>query len=187
MIPAALLVLKPVTDFLKAIPWQVWLAIGLIAAFLLHGYMAHREGYAEAEDHYKRIIKAQNEANQKAIDEAKAAARDAERRHEKALDAVQNKLILERAIGYEERDRVINDLRAGNRRLQQRFTCPPAGRSGGVPAATTGTGADNGTGGAGFTAADAEIAFRIAADGDDAIRKLQACQAVIRADREPGR
>ena len=178
---------KLVTDFLKGIPWQVWVAIALLVLFLYHGWSAHREGYAEAEEYYKGIIKAQSDANQKAIDEAKTAARDAERRHEKALDAVQNKLILERALGYEERDRVINDLRTGNRRLQQRFTCPATGGSGRVPETAAGPGRSDGVGGAGLSGEDAEFLVREAARADAVARQLQACQAVIRADREPGR
>lgn len=46
---------------LGKVPWQVWAAVALIAAFLVHGKMQYREGYAAA------AFKYQAAANQEAL------------------------------------------------------------------------------------------------------------------------
>lgn len=180
-------IIGTVMEFFRAIPWQVWLAIGLIVAFLLHGYMAHREGYAEgyaaAKGEYQKRIDDMALAATQALADAKDKARAAERAAADEQARIAEKLIAERSQAYEERDRVIDDLRAGNRRLQQRFTCPPAGRPGGVPAAAAGAGRSDGAGQGGLSGSDAEFLIREAGRADAAVRQLQACQAVIQADR----
>ena len=76
-----------------------------------------------------------------------------------------------------EKDNVIADLRAGNLRLRQRFQCPANTTvSPASPATSVG---DGGTGG-GLLDSDAEFLVRLAAEADNRVVQLQACQAVLK-------
>lgn len=158
---------------LRAIPWQVWAGVALAGLFWWHGIIAHAEGYADAEAEYKDKIANLERAYAQEAAAAVSKARAAERRHAMELDAISSRLILERAEGYEERDRTIADLRAGNVRLRNEWQgCKR------MPATSAGaSGAD----------AEAELRARGAADivrlAREADRWIEACQSVIRSDR----
>lgn len=82
-----------------------------------------------------------------------------------------------------DRDRVIADLRAGVVRVREQFTCNSASdASGGTEARASGQRDPEGTS-RGLSAADAEFLLRIAAEADEIVHQLHACQAVIRSDR----
>lgn len=128
-------------------------------------------------DHYVAVGRASVLAEQRqAADRAQVHAAfvtlDAYMAGAKAMAGIASSLEQSHADADAAKDRLIADLRTGNRQLQHRFTCPTS-----LPAAATGAG--DGQAPAGFTAADAEVAFGIAADGDDAIRDLTACQATV--------
>lgn len=75
-----------------------------------------------------------------------------------------------------EKDAVIADLRAGNVRLRNRFTCP-------TPAVSQEPGASgqrNGGEGSGLLEQDAEFLVRLAAEADERVKQLQACQNVLK-------
>lgn len=79
-----------------------------------------------------------------------------------------------------ERDRLLADIRAGQRRLRDRFTCP-----GNLPGVATGTAGGDAGAPAGLQRADAEFLVRLASEADAVTRQLQACQAILKAERPP--
>lgn len=91
--------------------------------------------------------------------------------HEEQLKDEQNKS-----------DAVIAGLRAGTVQLRKRFACD-AGSSGGVPGAAASATSGDATAGRGLQGADAEFLVREAAAADEVVLQLQACQAVVHADR----
>ncbi len=173
--------IEPIGKILKAIPWQAWALAGLVLAFWWYGGTQYDRGYEKAEGEYKALIDKMALDATQALADAKDKARQAERAAVEEQARIAEQLIAERNQAYEERDRVIDDLRAGNRRLQQRFTCPPASGSGRVPATAAATGRSDGTGQAGLSGQDAEFLIREAGRADAAVRQLQACQAVVRS------
>ena len=74
-----------------------------------------------------------------------------------------------------EKDAVIANLRAGNVRLRQRFTCPTS-----VSSATPTSGERDGGEGRGLLEQDAEFLVRFAAEADARVKQLQSCQAVLK-------
>lgn len=110
-----------------------------------------------------------------------AAAREAEKKKALALNKIATEYELEKRDAQAAFAAEIDSVRTGARRLQRRFQCPASTAAGSVPGATERTGVDDGAAETGFTRADAEVALRIAADGDDAIRQLTACQTTLQA------
>lgn len=66
--------------------------------------------------------------------------------------------------------------------LRLRQQQPAAGR-GDLPAVTAGAGQRDGTAPADFSAAHGDDALRLAAEADDVVRQLAACQAIVGSDR----
>lgn len=91
-----------------------------------------------------------------------------------AVATIDSNLERKHADAIAAKDHLIAGLQRGDVRLQHRFTCPAA--NGQAPAAVS---AGDGQAEAGFTRADAAVAFGIAADGDAAIDDLTACQATV--------
>lgn len=117
-----------------------------------------------------------------AMADATEAMRKQERQHADAMAALDaqktRELENEKAIA----DATIADLRADAIRVRDKFTCgtasaTAAGQAGG----TTSMGDARANGG--LQAADAEFLLREAARADEVTLQLQACQAIIRADR----
>ena len=153
--------------FLRGIPWQLWAILALIAAVWWHGSAMYGRGYdaanAEWQERHDKLTLAA---------ERKARAREQAQAQEMARIAAE--LETQRKAGYEARDRVISDLRAGNLRLRQHWQgCP---RLPDTPAAAPG-----GDAGAGLREAGAGDLVRLGAEADAIIR---ACQAVILSDRK---
>lgn len=163
---------KVVKAVIKAVPWQVWLVLALIAAVWWHGTAMEQRGYDRANGEWQARF---DLANAKADREA----REAERAHTEEIDRIAVNLIEERNRGFQERDKIIADLRAGTVRMRSRFKCPAVRPA--APGAAT-AGSDGGTP-AGLSDADAEFLIRESARSDEIVRQLTACQAVIRADR----
>lgn len=163
-----MIALLAVRKFLAAIPWQIYAAVILVLALWWYGAARYDAGYDKAAAEWKAKVEA-------AELEAKHAAAIAEKKHAAQMDDIESKLIMERAKGYEERERIIADLRAGTLRLRKQWQGCRAGLSeaGGSPGGGDG---------------DAELREKGAADligiGREADAQLRACQAVIRADRE---
>lgn len=144
----------------------------LVGALYWH-WSVYDLGYEAAATHYEAKLAAQHKAHVEAW-------RAAERKSVEQMTVIdqQHQEEIQRAI--QERDDIISDLRAGNLRLRERFTCPSPELPGAGPAASGGDAGES----AGLQPADAEFLIRLAAEADEVTRQLAACQAVIRADRE---
>lgn len=165
---------KFIKGIFKAIPWQVWAAILLACTYYWHGISRYEAGVDATNAEWQaRFDRANADADRK--------AREAEQAHVAEIDRIAKNLIEERNRGFEERDKTISDLRAGTRRVRDRFKCPA-----GQPTAGSGTPAAGGHGGAqaGLSDNDAEFLVREASRADEVVRQLTACQAVIRSDRD---
>ncbi|MDE1714956.1 lysis system i-spanin subunit Rz (plasmid) [Chromobacterium amazonense] len=81
--------------------------------------------------------------------------------------------------GKKELDGAIARLRAALRLRDQQLT---AARAGNLPATASGAGRCDGEAGADFLAAHGEDALRLAAEADDVVRQLSACQVILQAD-----
>lgn len=106
--------------------------------------------------------------------------RDKEQRGAKAVNQIDNQLQKGNDNADDHTSRLIADLRAGNKRLRNQLaarTCPAA-------SAPTGAGSGNETEAAGLSTEDGEFLIRFAREADDVARQLNACQAVIQADRK---
>ena len=161
--------------FLALIPLRAWLGLAL-ALSLAVGLMAVRS-------HWIGVGESRVQANwdaQKAKDAVAIAVQlqkvraieqaETQRQRDIAADLVEKN---REAIA--EIDRLDAAVAAGTVRLRQRFACP-SNVPGSSTAASGGDAADQ----PGFSEADARVALRIAADGDAAIRRLTACQAIVR-------
>lgn len=97
---------------------------------------------------------------------------------ERALAAVDQKLMEERADAQNQIDRLRADLRAGTRRLSVAIAA-----AGGVPGSAAGAGGGDAAARGELHPAAADDLVALAADADDVARQLGACQQVIVADR----
>lgn len=77
-------------------------------------------------------------------------------------------------------NRVISDLRSGNRKLRAEYTCPNP-----VPGAAADSPRVAGADGADPSARLAELCFRAAAAGDAAIIQRNAAVEILKAERQP--
>jgi hypothetical protein len=151
-------------SWLKRVPVKVWAAIAVIVALWAFGSWRYHSGAASVQarwDAQEAVYAAQREA-------ATLAARKTEERHRAEYKAIADRFLADQEKANEEADRVIADLRSGNLRLRQRFTCP---RVSGASADPPGTVAEAP---AGLTLSDVETVSGIARDGDAAIRQLNA-------------
>ncbi|WP_337883597.1 hypothetical protein [Chromobacterium haemolyticum] len=80
--------------------------------------------------------------------------------------------------GKIEQQGAVARLRAALRLRDQR-----AAGAGNLPEASAGSGGRDGETGADFLAAHGEDALRLAAEADDAVRQLSACQVILSSDR----
>lgn len=100
------------------------------------------------------------------------ASRDLE--HQKAVGKLRDSYVQDTKLALERRDTIIASLRAGNRRLHQRFSCP----SRDTEAASAPSGSDGASGG-GLLDSDAEFLVREAARADEVVRRLTMAQGII--------
>lgn len=110
--------------------------------------------------------------------QAERAARATEQRQREALAGVAATYEGKLTDAQRNADRTIADLRAGAVRVQRRLQCPSVTTSGGSAAPAGGPG-DHDPAPTGLTQQDVEAALGIAADGDEAIVQLGACQAAL--------
>jgi hypothetical protein len=109
--------------------------------------------------------------------------RATERAHVDAMAALDARYNQEMTDAKRETETLAAAVRAGELRLRNRFTCPSTSASAGVPAAGTGSSVNPATASGGLRNEDAELLIRLAAEADDVVRQLTACQAIITADR----
>lgn len=74
MLSVALLFAR-LTGVLKAVPWQVWAGLAIIAAVLLYGSHREAQGYAEAEAYYEAKIAVADKARAEALASEEQALR----------------------------------------------------------------------------------------------------------------
>lgn len=120
--------------------------------------------------------------------EAEARARAIEAQHAADLAAITQAHEEALRNATAERDRTIDALRTDALRVRERFTCPePAGVSGTdrdrTAEAPGGGQLDHAGARRGLSVEDAGFLLRIAAEADEIVHQLRACQAVIRRDR----
>lgn len=77
-------------------------------------------------------------------------------------------------------DSTLSDLRADVIRLRKRFTCPAASVQATAAGATVSDDAEAG----GLQREDAEFLVRLASDADAIALQLNACQAIVKSDRD---
>jgi flagellum-specific peptidoglycan hydrolase FlgJ len=82
--------------------------------------------------------------------------------------------------GKQDLDGALNRLRAALRLRDQQLA---AARAGNLPAAVAGAGRRDGEARSDFLAAYGEDALRLAAEADDVVQQLFACQAIVESDR----
>lgn len=165
-----------VKAFFKAVPIKVWVGL-LIAAVLIgsvlgYGHQRYLAGEANIQAKYDAHLKLDKKAHDKAVQ----AAKDHEARDRQNIANITANYEQEKADALAKKNRVIDGLRDGTLRLRPRLTC-------GVPQTPVGAGGIAPTDQAGFTRQDGEVAFGIADDGDTAIRKFNACSAILRSER----
>ena len=182
--------LKGAAELVRAVPWQVWVLAVLLAGWWFerqhHGAERYQAGYDAAEKLYQAQIDAAAESARQQLEAAKDAARAQEQRDAARMAELARDYIAEREKGFEDRDRTIADLRAGERRLRDRFQCPAAGAAGGsagLPGSGRAAGGSDAPAPGGLSRSDAEFLVRFASEADDVAGQLAACQAVVRAQR----
>ncbi len=117
----------------------------------------------------------------KALAEATEAMRKQEQQHAAAMADLDAQKTRELENEKAAADAVIAGLRADTIRVRDQFTCGASTPAAGQAGATPGMG-DAGKK-RGFQKQDAEFLLREAARADEVTMQLQACQAIIRADR----
>lgn len=129
-------------------------------------------------DHAK-ISKAQNETialerkiDKQAKDFAEKLLAEQTDKQKKIAD-IDEKNTKEAERAKKEYDRTIANLRAGNLKLRQRFTCPKADSS------VSSTGVDNGEEAGGLQVQDGEFLVSEAERADSVVRQLTAAQEII--------
>jgi prophage endopeptidase len=157
-------------------------AVAALGIALVLGGAAYSKGRAAAAQNFNLQLSAISREHAKQLAAMEAVARSTERaavvqiaaidvRHQEQLNNEKDKL-----------DAAIAGLRAGTVQLRKRFACD-ASASGVVPSVATSTSNGDAAAGRGLQGADAELLIREAATADEIVLQLQACQAVVAADR----
>lgn len=108
---------------------------------------------------------------------------DVERARVQDMNALDARFTEELNDAKREADDLVAAVRADERRLRNRFTCPAATGSAGSgtsPGASVGDAGEE----SGLRTADAEFLIRLAAEADQVVTQLRACQAIVAADRD---
>ncbi|QRO33941.1 hypothetical protein [Chromobacterium violaceum] len=153
-------------------PWKEIALAAVLAALAFLGWEMRAE-IAQRDAAVARASQAQQLATATQATRARehqAAADDAATAAAYEKDLEDGKLELQAALARH----------AAALRLRQQQ--PAAGR-GDLPAVTAGAGQRDGTAPADFSAAHGDDALRLAAEADDVVRQLAACQAIVGSDR----
>jgi len=171
---------------MRALPYLAAILAAFAVLFGAYSFGVHVERQARvAEVNGLNAEYAQQlaDANQRTAD-AQQRERDKEAQRQRdmaALDVQHHKELTDAKAAA---DRTIADLRAGNLRLRERFTCPAAaGPAGGAGQAGTGASVGDAAQGHGLQPADAEFLLSEAARADEVTVQLRACQDIVRRDR----
>lgn len=113
-----------------------------------------------------------------------AAARDTEHRHAAEIDSVATTYEKEKANALAKKDSVIADLRSGALRLRDPYSLAFKASGGPTGAAPASSGQRDGGAGGELSVSTSEFLIGLASDADEVVKQLQACQAVVRSDRD---
>lgn len=160
----------------KIAPYLIVVAIVFASLF-----GAYRHGVTVTASKYQDKIDRQAAADAAATAALEAKVRQVEDDAAKQLAAVDANYQEKMKNEIDSRDAVIAGLRAGSVRVRERFTC--ASTASGVPNTAASAGRSDAAGGRGLQQADAEFLVSIAERADQVVLQLQACQAVVAADR----
>lgn len=161
---------------------RYWPHLTVAAALIGGGLFLRSEWIEQGRNEVRAEWQEQKDKDAAAIAELRETIRKKEIKHAEELNAIDKNYQEVRLNDKLQTDHIIGDLRAGNARLRQRFTCPAT--SGGDKTNTgTSTGQRDAATQGGLQTADAEFFIRFADDADAVVRQLHACQSVIRADR----
>lgn len=167
-------------------PWVVLAAVvGFVAAvggaYLYGDHVGTKTERAAWLDRDNKALAATN----KRIIELNEAARATERKHAEDLAGVSAGYQKELQDEKAKADRVVSDLRAGNKRLRIAVADSACGSETGGTASGSG-GRDGGTR-AELSGEAAEFLVGLASEADQVVRQLQACQEIVKRDRKAGR
>lgn len=186
----ALLSIKEIIEFVLK-QWRIFLGLAVVAGIFMSGYHyrdTEMSGeYAKKMAAYEaKILTLDRDLAQAKADGALAVANkehemakriaDIDKQHQQEITDAKTTL-----------GKTIDDLRAGNRRLRDRFNaCSTRSDLGahGAGYLATGSGIGNAGTQGGLSEQDAEFLVRFAGEADDVVRQLRACQAVIISDRQ---
>ena len=123
------------------------------------------KNYAQAESRAERIARREEHSRAEAVNHITAAYQKGIRDGQAAADDLRA------------------DVDSGRFVLRDRFRCPATQRAAGQVAASPRAG--DGEARAVLSRSDQEFLIRIGAEADEVTRQLSACQAIVKADREP--
>lgn len=114
-----------------------------------------------------------------ALSDAVAAARKEEQgKAQQYINAV-DRLTKDNEVINAEKDSILADLRNANLRLRRRFSCPAS-----VSSASGSAAGGDGATQSGLLREDAEFLVRLAAEADQRVSQLTACQAVLKEQQQ---
>ena len=162
----------------RAMPYLV--AIGLVLGAL---YGAYSHGVStERATWQARMNAALAEAMSQTAD-LEREAREAEQASAQAMQTIDNAYQQGRADAENDYNRTMAERDSGAIRLHDRFTCTDTSAAGGVPKTSASTGRSDAASTGGLQREDEAFLIQFAKRADDAVRQLQACQAIVRKDR----
>lgn len=138
-------------------------------------YAGKRAGETRIQAQWNEAVRVQAEARA----QQQAEHRDAERRWEEQLRETTDELHAKLVDLEAQASNTIDDLRAGNLRLQERFRACTATAA--VPDAAGATSRNDAPDAGGLSESDALFLVRLAATADQVARQLSACQAYVRS------
>jgi prophage endopeptidase len=154
-------------------------AVALVGAVL---FGAYRHGVTTTSDRYDAVIAkadAQHATETLALQLKVAATERAKQVSMAELDTHYQEVIQNEK---QSADSIIADLRSGTIGLRKRLAAVSVSSSG-VPCTAAGAGCGDDEATVGLQVADAQLLVRLAAEADAIVDQLNACQAVVKADR----
>lgn len=161
---------------------RIFAALALAALFALALYYAYDAGGDDREAPWLKREADRAAAAARLVREHDAELRATERAGAASVMAAVSTLQKENADAKAQSDRFVDDVLSG--RIRVRW--PPAGDrpdSARLPAPSAGTGGDAGAGACELPRAVAADLGRLASDADQVVRDLNACRAILRAER----
>lgn len=156
--------------------------LGLLIGAYFYG---RADGVAITERNWQAREAKINAEHAEKIAAAGKLARDAEGRHAAELAAVSADYQKKLKENRDAKDRAIADLRRTHQRLSIPAACPPPG-GGGVPETRSASGGRDGEARAQLSQSAIDFLISLAAEADEVVLQLTACQAVVPRPTPPG-